>query len=85
MNATTLAPYLPRIIAAAIAAFAGTSAAHGIEIDPEQQEALGNFFTLVIYAVAHKLISRKANPADAATTTLAVAGKSEQKARKGEV
>ena len=83
-----LRPIVPRIAGAAVAAIVTWLAAHFGIIVPEEDKAkltegvtilLMLIFT-VVYALTHKLVSVKANPADAATSTLAVKGKSDQHA-----
>lgn len=83
----SLRPYIARILAAAIAAGIGALATKlGIDATSVDQTALatsvGSFLTLVIYAVVHKLIDKKVNPADSASTHLAVQGKATVSAMK---
>lgn len=75
-----LRPYLARIIAAAVAALIGWVVTKlGIDATSVDQTALatsvGTFLTLVVYSVAHKLFDKSINPADSASTHLAVQGK----------
>lgn len=72
----TIRPFLSRIIAAGVASLAGLVAGKlGFEISTEDQAALASslatFVTLVIYALAHRLIDKKANPGDAAAVSIA--------------
>lgn len=71
--------FLSRIIAAWIAGLCGwLMAKYGIGIDPANQaELVGHLVGVIIpvmttiYAVAHKLLSKKTNPGDAASSHLA--------------
>ena len=74
-----LRPYLARLISAAVAAgLAAIATKMGIDATSSDQVALagslGTFLTLVIYSVLHKLLDKKINPADAASSHLAAAG-----------
>jgi hypothetical protein len=72
-----LRPYLARILAAWIAAASGWAAsAIGVEVTPEEQMAIFNAALgvgLTVYAVAHRLIDSRLNPADAASPSVAEA------------
>ena len=77
-----LRPYLSRILSAALAAGIGALVTKlGIDTTSVDQAqlagALGTFLSLVIYALGHKAIDKKVNPADTASKHLAVAGKIE--------
>lgn len=81
-----LRPVAPRVAGALVAALVTWLAAHFGIIVPEEDKAkitegvtilLMLIFT-VVYALSHKLFSIKANPADAATSTLAAKGKVDQ-------
>lgn len=81
-----LRPVLPRVAGAIVAALVTWLAAHFGIVVPEEDKAkltegivilLMLIFSL-IYSLTHKLVSIKANPADAASPTLARAGKAEQ-------
>jgi hypothetical protein len=72
-----LRPYLARLLAAWIAAASGWVASTvGVEISPDEQMAIFNAALgvgLTVYAVAHRLIDSRLNPADAASPTVAEA------------
>jgi len=81
-----LRPVAPRIAGAIVAALVTWLAAKFGIIVPDEDKArltdgiailLMLIFTLV-YALSHKAFSIKANPADAATSTLAAKGKADQ-------
>lgn len=73
-----LRPVLARVAAALIGAAAAWLAAKGVELDAETQAQLiegivGLMLAVfgVVYAVAHKMINARLNPADTATPALA--------------
>jgi hypothetical protein len=79
-------PFAPRVAGAIVAAIVTWLAAKFGIIVPDEDKArltdgiailLMLIFTLV-YALSHKMFSIKANPADAATSTLAAKGKTDQ-------
>lgn len=58
-----------RIFAAVVAMLAASTVRHGIELSPELQSHLVEVLvgiSLIVYAVVHKLVSRRFNPADVA-------------------
>lgn len=81
-----LRPVLPRVAGAVVAALATWLAARfGIVIPQEDRAKLSEDLVVVmmlifsvVYALTHKLVSMKANPADAASPKLAAAGKIQQ-------
>lgn len=82
-----LRPILARVLGAWIAAGCLWLAVHyNITIAPDEQSKVieGGIIVLLaifntLYALIHKAISTKTNPADAASVPLAVKGKSEQR------
>jgi hypothetical protein len=75
-------PYVGRVLAAWIAAASGWAANEiGVEISPDEQAlifnaAMGVGFT--VYAIAHRAIDSKLNPADAAKPSVAEASSETQ-------
>lgn len=72
-----LRPFLSRVIGALVAAFAAWLAAKGFDFDKDtQQQMVENLVGIilplfgVIWAVVHKLIDKKVNPGDAASSQL---------------
>lgn len=83
--------FLSRVLAPLIASFAAWVAVRfGVDIDAANQQQLIEsiivwvltIFT-VVYGIAHKLIDRKLNPGDAASTTLAESEKDEHETLSG--
>jgi hypothetical protein len=85
----TLRPYISRIIAgwvAALVVYLNTK--YGISLDGDTQAAiltvsLGIFTT--IYSIAHRLIDKKVNPGDAASSHLAAQEQTEAQGLKAGV
>lgn len=83
-------PVLGRIVGSLVAALATwLEARFGWKLDPASQAQLsaGILVTLmttfsIVYALVHKAVSAKVNPADAATPAMAEAGKTEARALK---
>jgi len=80
----SLRPILARLIAILVAALATwLSQKFGVKLtDQDQQQLVELVIFMLVYALTHKGISSKTNPADAATTALAQQGKAEQRALK---
>lgn len=81
-----LRPIAPRVAGVAVAGLVTWLATHfGIIIPDEDKTKLTEGVTILlmviftlVYAMVHKAVSIKANPADAATSTLAMKGKADQ-------
>jgi hypothetical protein len=83
---TALTPYISRISAALIALAVTWLAAKGINLDAETQSNLKDLIEtaifVVVYAVSHRTIDKKANPGDTASSHLAKVAKQEVRAMK---
>lgn len=84
---TFLRPIAARLAAAVVGALVSWLTVKGIDVPADTQQAwieatVGLMLLVfgIVYALAHKLINRKLNPADAATPGLAKIGKMEQRA-----
>lgn len=76
-------PFFSRIIAAAVAALAGTlTAKTGITIDPATQGTISTAVTVGVYGVTHKVLDKWINPGDAASSHLATASVADAAAAK---
>jgi hypothetical protein len=68
-------PYVARVLSAWIAAASGWAASViGVEVSADEQALIFNAamgIGLTVYAVAHRLIDSKLNPADAASPSVA--------------
>lgn len=87
---TFLRPIIARLAAALIASLVAWLAAQGIDVPAETQTQLiegtvGLMLLVfgVVYALVHKLVNRKVNPADAAAPVLAKAGQRQKAYLKG--
>lgn len=79
-----LQPLVSRAVASCIGALLGYLALRlGVQIDPSITEAasigIAGFFTSLGYGISHKLLDKKLNPSDAATSQLVAQGKSENR------
>lgn len=82
-----LRPFLSRILASFIAAFCTwLTVKYKIEIEGSLQQALADAISAFVltssYAVAHRVLDKWMNPADTASSHLAVMGKEESAALK---
>jgi uncharacterized membrane protein len=73
-----LRPFVSRIVGAVIGALAGAlSTKVGIQVDPSTQASITTAVVVGAYGVVHKIVDKKLNPADTASTRLAAQGKEE--------
>lgn len=90
MNIDSLRPFLSRVIAALVSTLATWLLVHyGIDLDDATRHQLVDAIVGIIiptftvaYALAHKTLDKKLNPADSASKHLAVEGKAESTAIK---
>ncbi len=72
----SLRPFVSRVIGAVVGALTGIlSTKAGIEIDPSTQASLTAAVVVGAYGVAHRVLDKKLNPADSASSKLAAQGK----------
>lgn len=77
-------PYVSRVIGAGVGAVAGSLAGKlGISVDPVTQASIAGAITIGVYGVIHKVLDKKVNPADSASTHLAVQSQADVAVLKG--
>jgi uncharacterized membrane protein len=78
MMLDNLRPFVSRLVGAAIGALAGMlSTKVGIRVDPTTQASITTAIVVGAYGLVHKILDKKVNPADSASTKLVVAGKAD--------
>lgn len=74
----SLRPFVSRVVGAVVGALAGIlSTKVGIQVDPSTQASITTAVVVGAYGIAHKMIDKKLNPADSASTTLVEKGRQE--------